>query len=383
MSNGGDDGATRLKAALRAMLVLLATLAAAGCSSAAYERLVSEDSIPRLAALKALSAEQPVRTTLVPTKGPGGPVVSIAVHEVGDGRRPRTLVLLHGAFTDHTTWRFVAGLLARDYDLMLIDLPGCGESGKPDPSHESATVYAPEAVAWRVLEAVRECMRTRAVPPRLGIVGHSYGGLVMLRAYASSPVSAEFVDVLSRVDGMVMMSPVDSVTHSPDPRFASLAEASSMRIDLGLLIGEVRDRVANATLASTPKGVPALREEADKRMEILKDEGKRRGLQGLLSAAVPWVRSSPRRPDWDKMERIEAGYARVEPPTLIVWGRRDETLPISVGYKLAAQLPHATLRPVDHCMHSPQIECPEHCVTMITEFMEERSGALSGEPPGP
>ena len=374
-----------MNAVQRAVLMLVTALALAGCSSSAYERLVAEDSVPRLAALKALTLQHPVRTTLVPTQGPSGPVVSVAAHEVGDGTHGRTLVMLHGAFTDHSTWRFVTGLLARDFDLILIDLPGCGDSGKPAPG-KTAEVYAPEAVAWRVMEAVRERLKARGTQltgtqPRLGFVSHSYGGLVIMRGFGHSPMAAEFGDVLGRVDRMVLMAPVDSVTHCPDHRFASLAEASSMRIDIGLLIGEVRDRVANATLASSPPGVPPLREEADKRMEILNDEGKRRGLQGLLNAAVPWVRSSPRRPDWEKMEQIEAGYSRVEPETLIVWGRRDETLPVSVGYKLAAQLPHAALRAIDGCMHSPQIERPEECAALIREFMDAGApGRLSGAP---
>lgn len=358
------------------LLVPAVALILGGCASAAYEGLVSEDSVPRLAELKRLTASYPMRTTLVPTRGPGGPVVRLAVHELGDGNRDRVLVMLHGIFTDHTAWRFVAGLLARDYDLMLVDLPGCGASDKPDPSDAGAAVYAPESVGWRVLEAVRGRVRARASPPTLAIVSHSYGGLVVMRSYASSALSAEFTDVLGRVDRLVMISPVDSVVHRPDPQFASLAEASSMRIDLGLVIGEVRDRVANATLDSTNGSTPALRDEADKRLEILKDEQKRRGMQGLLQRAVPWIRASPRRPDWAAMERIEAGYVRVVPPTLILWGRRDETLPIAIGYKLAAQMPRATLHPIEGCMHSPQIERPEECAELIDGFLRSGSDAL-------
>ncbi len=358
---------------LRARCLLLAiglAVLTAGCASP-YSRLVSEDSVAHLASLKALTAEHPNRTTMVETGAPGEPPLRVAVHEVGDGSRQWTLILLHGMFTDHTSWRFVQGALAEQFDLWVIDLPGCGDSDAPPPD---AGVYEPTAVARRVLAALRDRMDARPGPARLAIVGHSYGGLVALRMFGDSPLAAEYSDVLGRVERIVLISPVDVSIHRPDPVFLEIASVSALKVRLGLAFGVVQDKVAMGTLCSVCEGAPALREEAEKRLEILRDSRRRGAMQALLRGAVPTT-GHPARPDWAAIEALEAGYARVSPPTLILWGRRDETVPISMGYKIAAQLPNATLAPIDRCMHSVHMEQPELFTRAVAEFIR------TGEPP--
>ena len=57
-------------------------------------------------------------------------------------------------------------------------------------------------------------------------------------------------------------------------------------------------------------------------------------------------------------------------PCLIVWGARDETLPLSMGYKLQAQLPDATLIVIHDTKHSMQLERPHLSSSVLREFIE-------------
>jgi len=61
-------------------------------------------------------------------------------------------------------------------------------------------------------------------------------------------------------------------------------------------------------------------------------------------------------------------------PFLIVWGARDATLPLAMGYKLEAQIPAAKLLVVPNQMHSIHIENPPLAVRIIREF--DQSGSM-------
>ena len=355
-----------------AFVPLILAVVLAGCSHEPRFGLVHEDTVRDLRDLKGLSVATENSTRLIPTRVGDGPEVRIAVHAVGDGTKGRTLVLIHGIFTDRTTWRFVQGLLAQDYDLLVVDLPGCGESDKPEAEDdlEKETVFTPPFVARRVLQAVESVLAGRPKTP-VGIVGHSYGGLLAIRMFADGSVRAEHADLLSRVDRLVLFSPVDAAINHPDPMFEQLAGVSGLEVWLGLRLGKLQDVLAEATLRATPENSPALHEEYHKRLDIISHDGTRRGLQALVFDALPWKRDKDAgfRPDWPAMEAITEGYAEVNVPTLIIWGERDETLPVSMGYKLAAQLPRAKLITVPGAMHSLQIERPRYAAHVITMFM--------------
>lgn len=365
---------------LLALLLLAAVATIGGCGSAFYAKLVPEDSVPRLAEIKQLGGTLARTTTLVETTGHGGDAVRVAVHELGAPDHESAIILLHGAFSDSEAWRFTAPLLARDAHVLTVDLPGCGDSDKPDADltqYPGDGVYAPEALAERTLQAVSARLGARArAPLRLSIVGHSLGGMIAIRMFADDGIRERHSELLSRVDRLVLIAPVDTTAHRPDPLFQEIAEASGLRVSLGLTLGIIREKCAQGTLCASVEGGAALREEADKRVEILRNPQKRRALQAMLRRAVPWREGDPPRPDWLMMEKLEETYSRVRVPTLIVWGRRDETLPIAMGYKLASQIPGAAILPLDRAMHSPHIEDPDRCADVIREF--HATGTVAG-----
>lgn len=59
----------------------------------------------------------------------------------------------------------------------------------------------------------------------------------------------------------------------------------------------------------------------------------------------------------------------VTTPTLIVWGRQDAIVPVECGDLYQQALPHARLRVIDHCGHSPQIEKPQEFRRAVSDFL--------------
>jgi pimeloyl-ACP methyl ester carboxylesterase len=348
-------------------LILVLGLGLAGCSGD-YARLTPEADVPQLAALHRQTAEAGNHTALVETRGGSGLPLRVAVHETM-GEHERVVVMLHGIMADHRTWRFLAGQLAPSCDLMLVDLPGAGDSDLAT-ARTPESEFAPGALGDRVLEAVEARLRERGgPPPRVTIVAHSLAGAMTLRMFCDPAVSQRHHDLLARVDRLVLISPLDVAIGKQDPVFKKIAEVSGLEVSLGLATGVLRQKVAEATLGSVCDPTRALREEADTRIEYLSDPGRRRAVQAMLRQAVPWKDG---RPDWSSIESLTGGYCTIDIPALIIWGRRDESLPIAMGYKLADELPRAELEAIPNVMHSPHIEAPEQTALLIREFNERR-----------
>ena len=90
----------------------------------------------------------------------------------------RPLVLIHGLLGSHDTWSRVVPLLADEYDVITVDLPGHGGSPVP-PGVETMRDAAKEVVDTITSLAVHKPV----------IVGHSWGGYVAAEIIASFPRS--------------------------------------------------------------------------------------------------------------------------------------------------------------------------------------------------
>jgi pimeloyl-ACP methyl ester carboxylesterase len=67
--------------------------------------------------------------------------------------------------------------------------------------------------------------------------------------------------------------------------------------------------------------------------------------------------------------RLPNFLPRVSNPTLIVWGAQDKIVPPICGEQYARLLPNATLRLIENCGHSPQVEKPDEYVSILREFL--------------
>jgi pimeloyl-ACP methyl ester carboxylesterase len=103
----------------------------------------------------------------------------LALSERGQGEP--TLVLIHGIGLDRSLWSRVVPKLEQSHRIILVDLPGHGQS----PAIQPITVHA-------VAEALDRSLRERGVK-RAVLVGHSYGGLVALEEAVAHPDRARAV----------------------------------------------------------------------------------------------------------------------------------------------------------------------------------------------
>lgn len=115
------------------------------------------------------------------------------VHYLTLGAGTPTLVFIHGWSCNLNFWREQAAAFADRARLILIDLPGHGQSDKPE------TAYTMDFLAQGVLAVLRDAQVDKAV-----LVGHSMGASVMCRVYGQTP---DKVAALVSVDGLLCRPP--------------------------------------------------------------------------------------------------------------------------------------------------------------------------------
>jgi pimeloyl-ACP methyl ester carboxylesterase len=111
------------------------------------------------------------------------------VQYIAVGSGDKTLVFIHGWSGNANLWHEQAPAVASKAKLIFVDLPGHGQSDKPQ------TKYTMDFLAEGALAALRDAKVQKAT-----LVGHSMGVAVICRMYAKAP---QLVAGLVAVDGFL------------------------------------------------------------------------------------------------------------------------------------------------------------------------------------
>jgi pimeloyl-ACP methyl ester carboxylesterase len=347
-----------------------------------YKGLQSERQILKFEALAIADATLPERIVLVSTVRSNEPPVGIAVHQRGPGTNDCIQIIIHGVLANHESWRYLTGPLSSNFDLWIIDLPGCGDSDKPDPKSLAADGYSPDAMADRVMQAIEQCLAARNDSPHLMLVAHSFGGMIVLRMTSDPELRQRHATLLRQVDGLVLFAPCDVNVNQVNPVFKPIIKLGGLKAGIGDALGILREAAAKSKMNGFCSPRLASKETADQLYHALSNADERRAARAMLIEAVPW-NYKENRPDWDGIHQLEANYRNVDKPCLIVWGACDEVLPESMGYKLAAEIAGAKLVVLPDCMHAIALECPDACARLIRDFHASVRTACKREMPLP
>lgn len=104
--------------------------------------------------------------------------VTLSVHRGGSGP---AMILLHGYPQTHMTWHRVAPLLAREFDVIIPDLRGYGESDAP-PDDAAHGVYSKRRMAQDIVALMEALGIARA-----HVIGHDRGARVAYRMALDHP----------------------------------------------------------------------------------------------------------------------------------------------------------------------------------------------------
>jgi pimeloyl-ACP methyl ester carboxylesterase len=255
-----------------------------------------------------------------------------------------TILLIHGL--GHWTqgaWDPMAAQLATTHRVVGFDLPGFGDSDKPDIRYDLA-----------FFSAVVHAVIGKLGLPRHHLAGHSLGGMIAADYAGKYPTTIESLTLIDPA-GFLRTPKIFVRILAGEPVSRLFTLRPSRRFVRRLLLQAFRD-----PRAITP-------EVFERAYALAEDPKVCRSFLRVYSGALR---------DFLDMPGFHARLARYKGPTLLVWGRHDEYTPIRALNTARKVYPHAETLVLDDCGHCPNIEFPTpivECIRARGEFEQRRA----------
>lgn len=245
------------------------------------------------------------------------------------------LILLHGFASDLHTWDDWSASLSQQHRVIRYDQPGAGLTGA-DPTGD----YSDER-AMQVLLALMDQLGLQ----RATLIGHSMGGRLAWITAARHP---------ERVARLVLLAP----DGFPTPGLEGNANGG---FDVPWYAGVVRYVLPRALLAKAFEAAyadpaTALTEE---RLTRYHDLLRAPGVRGALIDRLRQLRQTDPVP---LLERITA-------PTLLVWGRQDQMIPVANAADYQREISGAAVVTLPRVGHVLQEEAPAVSLAPVLDFL--------------
>jgi len=226
-----------------------------------------------------------------------------------------TLLILHGWQSNIEAWKQTALELSKQITVVLVDLPGFGQTLEPQTPWE-ITDYA---------NFVKDFIK-RLELKEITLMGHSFGGRIAL-ILASKNLCGRLV----------------------------LVDSAGLPI---------KDLKAKIVLTAVKMGKPVLRLLPKKYSQIILN----------LLGSPDYKNAGTMLATFKRIVLPDlTSYAKkITVPTLIVWGDRDQMLSLKHAKRFKELIPNSTLRIVWGAGHNPHLEKPEKFREVIREWSNLR-----------
>jgi len=254
--------------------------------------------------------------------------------EEGDPEN-RAVVFLHGFPTSSFLWREFVPLFAPWTHVIAPDLLGCGSSGMP----EEAELHIRAQAGY-----IRELLAGLGVDG-FAVIGHGHGGGI-----------AQLLAVDGGVEAMVL---VDSIAFDAWPSEATKAlqrlAPEERREDI---VREEFDAFLEGAMAKPERRTDDLRDAYVS--PFVGEEGVRAFFRGVDAA------------DGLGLTGREEELARLDCPTLILWGEEDPYLPVGLGERLNDAIPTSSLAVLPRCSYLLPEDAPETIAPLVFDYLRSK-----------
>jgi pimeloyl-ACP methyl ester carboxylesterase len=269
--------------------------------------------------------------------------VSIHGHDVAyrmEGEGP-ALLLLHGMASSSRTWREVIPLLRDHFTVIAPDLMGHGLSEKPVGDY-SLGAFA---------SGIRDLLEVLDID-HASVVGQSFGGGVAMQPAYQHP---ELCDRLVLVASGGLGREVNWML-----RFMTLPGSEYL---MPLIFPRfVRDWGDSVLRAITTRGVRMGRiTEMWNAYASLAEAENRDAFARTIRSVVD--------PGGQTVSALDRLYLASPLPTLVIWGDRDDIIPVAHAHAACEAIPGCRLLILEGIGHFPQIEAPEQFVVALVDFV--------------
>jgi pimeloyl-ACP methyl ester carboxylesterase len=260
-------------------------------------------------------------------------------YEIAGPAKGKPVVLIHGFSVPNFIWDpTFAALAAAGFRVVRYDLYGRGWSSRPKARYDRALFVR------QLAELMEDVGFAEA-----NIVSLSMGGVI----------SAEFAYRFPcRVTKLAFIDPAGFDLGLP------LALKLLFVPVLGELLLGVMDRYGRGTMLDSmlgdfyqpsPEAVASFSARYLKQMEF----------RGFKRAILSTLRAGMLDEDLTLYERV----GKLEKPTLLIWGKEDQTVPFRHAARFMKLVPRAEFHPIDQARHIPHFERPEVVAPLLTTFL--------------
>jgi pimeloyl-ACP methyl ester carboxylesterase len=239
-------------------------------------------------------------------------------YQLGSTKNP-ALVILHGWGLEGSKYRKLAEILSQDFQVIVPDLPGFGEAEEPARAL-ALSDYARKVKAFLKEKNIHEAH----------FVGHSFGGRILMKMSTMSPKLVKSL-VLTGAPGVEKFDFKRSTK-----RCIYWVFAKCLKI-FGFL--------------------PPLK-KIKKRFYSKRDFGK---LEGVMKQTFLKVIG----------ERLDKEAKKIQQPTLLLWGRRDQMAPARDAQKMLKIIPHSYLKIFTRVGHKLPYEKPYEFAREVLGFLDK------------
>jgi pimeloyl-ACP methyl ester carboxylesterase len=263
-----------------------------------------------------------------------------AIYRIAGSGPP--VVLIHGMVNSSRHWEQVALALADRYTVVAPDLIGHGDSATPRGDYSLGAHAA----------SIRDLLTAIGID-RATIVGHSLGGGVAMQFFYQFPQRTERLVLVSSGGLGAKVSPMLRSAALPGAS-ALLALAANRRVVTGIA-------AAGGRLRERGHGSGVYLQAVARALGPLARAGAREAFLQTLRAVID-VRGQ-------RVSARDRLYLLDAMPTLIVWGERDHTIPLTHGLEAHAAIPHSRFESLPRAAHFPHLEDPEGLAAVLDDFL--------------
>ena len=248
-----------------------------------------------------------------------------------------TILMIHGFAANKDNWLRFARHFTERYNVIAVDLPGFGDSSKPQASYDVGTQVERIASFTQALDL-----------DKLHLIGNSMGGHIGALYAARYP---EQVLSLALLDNAGVSAPQKS----------ELIELLERGEPNPLLVRAPEDfeRLLDFVFVEAPP-LPA----RVKRHLAENAIGNNAHYQQIFSQLV------------ERYIPLEPELPKIQAPTLLLWGERDRILHVSSIEVMQPLLRQPSVVIMKDCGHAPMIERPQETAAHYQVFLDKAAAAL-------
>jgi len=234
-----------------------------------------------------------------------------------------SLLILHGWGSNSLRWQRVKKLLEeKGIEVLVLDLPGFGVTLSPQKAWSRD-----DYINW-IFQKVKERNWQK-----FNLLGHSFGGGLAVK------LAANFSE---KVDKLILLSP-------------AIIQRKSIKTYLFYYISYLGKKVF-----SLP-GFKILYPLAEKLIYKLAGTKDYYVADGMMKETMKKI---------GKEEPLEMILGRIRVPTLILWGKKDDVLPVKDAHYIKEKIRDSELKIIPKAKHSPHREASEELAEIIVQFIQ-------------